>query len=276
MEEYKSYYECKRCFFKFYQKNDMKRHINKKKLCIRTIESYKICEDKLVELSLIRNKKKECKHNLSLLSSSKSDDYTSETDLPKIHCSINNNEHLNNDGISINNSEINNINNINNISININLLKSFDEDWDTSEIDINKKLILLLNNSKFTKTLEHILENEVNLNVIIDNTSHNGLVYKNKELVIMNIKDIVQKSMEKLHKHLCDFHKDVIDPNKNDITKNTINMLNNELQTVNEKYNDFKNNEQIKDTVNNFFTNIYNTKKETTIKKYDEITNTGF
>lgn len=126
-------------------------------------------------------------------------------------------------------------------------MKSFDEDWDTgdpwraytgvlslrktpSEIDINKKLILLLNNSKFTKTLEHILENEVNLNVIIDKTSHNGLVYRNKELVNMNIKDIVQKSMEKLHKHLCDFHKDVIDPNKNDITKNTINMLNNELQ----------------------------------------------
>lgn len=35
-------------------------------------------------------------------------------------------------------------------------------------------------------------------------------------------------------------------------------------KTVNEKYDDFKNNEQIKDTVNNFFTNIYNTKKETT------------
>jgi hypothetical protein len=276
MEEYKSYYECKRCFFKFYQKNDMKRHINKKNLCSRTIESYKICEDKLVELSLIRNKKKEFKNNCSFLQSTKSDDLTSETDLPKINCAINNNEHLNNDSISINNSEINNINNINNISININLLKSFDEDWDTSEIDINKKLILLLNNSKFTKTLEHILENEVNLNVIIDNTSHNGLVYKNKELVIMNIKDIVQKSMEKLHKHLCDFHKDVIDPNKNDVTKNTINMLNNELQTVNEKYDDFKNNEEIKDTVNNFFTNIYNTKKETTIKKYGEITNIGF
>ena len=40
-------------------------------------------------------------------------------------------------------------------------------------------------------------------------------------------------------------------------------------------YDDFKNNEKIQDTVNEFFTNIYNSKKETTIKKCNQILNNG-
>lgn len=299
MDENKSYYECKRCFHKFYQKNDMKRHLEKKKLCIRTLESHNINQDKIVELSLIRHKKIECNYNCKYCNKSfshsnnlnrhvksfclmKNNILEDKEKEELIEASIiNNDEKINKENISINNSEVNNSNinsnniNIGNISININLLKSFDEDWDLSEIDINKKLVLLLNNSKFTKTLENILENEVNLNVIIDNTSDNGLVYKNKELVAMNIKDIIKKSMEKLHKYLCDFHKDVINPMKIDITDNTINILKDELQTVNKKYDDFKNNEKIQDTVNEFFTNIYNSKKETTVKKCNQIINNG-
>ena len=36
--ENNSYYECKRCFYKFYQKNHMKNHLNKKKIynCINS------------------------------------------------------------------------------------------------------------------------------------------------------------------------------------------------------------------------------------------------
>jgi hypothetical protein len=51
-----SYYECKRCFHKFYQKNDMTKHLDKKKLCIRTFESFKYKDEDLYDLSLQRIK----------------------------------------------------------------------------------------------------------------------------------------------------------------------------------------------------------------------------
>jgi hypothetical protein len=56
-----SFYECKRCFHRFYQKNDMNKHLNKKKICIRVIESYKYEEEELYNLSLkrIKNNKKQ-------------------------------------------------------------------------------------------------------------------------------------------------------------------------------------------------------------------------
>lgn len=107
----------------------------------------------------------------------------------------------------------------------------------------------MLTNSKFTKTLENILENEVNLNVLIDNTNNTGLVYKNNKLVNMNIKDIVKKSMEKLDKHLRDFYKDIIDPNILEINSK---ILNEELTNVKNKYNIYKKDEKPKILLINF------------------------
>ena len=49
-----SYFECKRCFYKCYQKGDIQKHLDKKKLCNRTLESYKYNEHELRNLSLIR------------------------------------------------------------------------------------------------------------------------------------------------------------------------------------------------------------------------------
>ena len=51
-----SYYECKRCFYKSYQKNDMKKHLDKKILCLRSFESYKYKDEDLYDLSLQRIK----------------------------------------------------------------------------------------------------------------------------------------------------------------------------------------------------------------------------
>jgi len=281
--------------------------MSKKKLCIRTIESYLIDEDKIDELSLTKHKNKDtskicnycntlfthtCSLNrhLKLYCKVKKEQEEEEEQKKEVQ----NNEieqpsdivayasQLNpNETISINNSEINNsninsnntINNHNNnINININLLKSFDEDWDVSKIDINKKLILLLNNSKFTQTLENILENEVNLNVIIDSTSDNGLVYKDNKLINMNIKDIVKKSMEKLHKHLCDFHQDIVKPNDLLID---VNVLDYGLETANKKYNIFKNDNNTQNEVNNYIKSVYNKKNERSIKQCRKI-NEGF
>ena len=71
-------------------------------------------------------------------------------------------------------------NNINNIfNININSLRGFDEDWNIANIPHDIKEKIFLSDKKFTNTLENILNNSENLNVILkDNV--NGLVYKIK------------------------------------------------------------------------------------------------
>jgi hypothetical protein len=271
----------------------MSKHLNKKNLCIRKIESFVIKDDDLYNMSMIRIKNKtinyeciycnktffnnnnlkrhidtSCKFKENNISDTKNlsvnDNDNDDTD------KLNNLNIINSNNINCINSNNNNIIN-NNININISIPKSFDEEWDTSNIDINKKLVLLLTNSKFTKTLEKILENEVNLNVLIDNTNNTGLVYKNNKLVNMNIKDIVKKSMEKLDKHLCDFYKDIIDPNILEINSK---ILNDELINVKNKYNIYKKDEKTQDIVNKFITDIYNKKKDNTVKTY--ISSSGF
>ena len=57
MEENKSYLECKKCFYKCNKKKDMLKHLNKKKPCIRILESYKYKDEELYELSLVRENK---------------------------------------------------------------------------------------------------------------------------------------------------------------------------------------------------------------------------
>ena len=153
------------------------------------------------------------------------------------------------------------------------MINSFDETWNTNHIDNNKKLILLLNNSKFTSTLEDILENEVNLNVLIDNTTDNALVYDNKKLINMSIKDIVKKTMEKLLNHLNDFKNDIIEPNLYNIDKN---IIDEQIKIAQNKYKDFNKDQDIQKCVNIFIKDIYNKKKDDTISNYNTINKLGY
>lgn len=50
----KSYFECKRCFYKCYQKGDIVKHLNKKKICNRFTESFNYSDSELRDLSLKR------------------------------------------------------------------------------------------------------------------------------------------------------------------------------------------------------------------------------
>jgi hypothetical protein len=185
----------------------------------------------------------------------------SKPDNIQIGDNINNNiNNINN----VNNSSINSINSNNNINININITKSFDEQWDTSTFDNNKKLSLLFANSKFTKTLENILENQVNLNVLIDNTSDNGIVFNNNKFIKMNVKEIVKQTMDKLHKHLIEFHSDIFYSNNIDIDKECIDFKRN-LKNINTKYSDFTKSKDTQHIVNKYITDIFNKKKDNTI-----------
>ena len=81
-------------------------------------------------------------------------------------------------------------------------LRGFDQDWDVSKINKSDILDILLNKHKFTKTLQNILKNEVNLNVIINNDK-NGFVYKseNDKYEPMKEDQIMQQSMNKIYKN---------------------------------------------------------------------------
>ena len=169
--------------------------------------------------------------------------------------------------IGVQNNIINNNQKI--INININYMKGFDEDWDVSKIDDKKKGEILLSNSKFSKTLENILKNDVNLNVILNNDDV-GMVYKNEKnrYEPMKNKDIIEMSMEKIYKHLKDFYKEITKNNINDLSENA---LKNELIELERKYSRFFRLEEAQNIVKKSFTQIYGIHKQEAEKKYYEL-----
>ena len=83
----------------------------------------------------------------------------------------------------------------------------------------------------------------------------------------MNVKEIVNKTMKKLIDHISNFHKELSNPNIFNINKI---LLDGELHKAQDKYNEY-----IKD-VNAFITNMYNKKKEDTVKNYINFQKEGF
>lgn len=276
----KSYYECKRCFYICYQKNDMIKHLKKKKICERTTKSFlQYKEEDIYGQSLIRIK--------VLIDKNESEDIQeSDNNFIEFKCNICNkvfttksnlhrheikycNENKEFENINITNNNITqNITNTQNNIINIQILKSFDDDYEDSQIDNKLKIILLLTDSKYTKTLENLLENEMNLNVLIDNSGDKGLIYNKNNFEIMDIKDIVEKSMDKLYNQLNKFHKEIEESNEYNIQKH---FLDEEKKVIEQKYNDYKINETIRNKVTSFIKDIYNKKKEDTIKICNDI-----
>jgi hypothetical protein len=170
--------------------------------------------------------------------------------------------------VEINDSIQNTTNNIQNIGvqniihININQLKGFDQDWDVTNFDHQKKGEILLSNSKFTKTLENILKNELNLNVIMDSIDDKtGIVYNNEKnkYIPMTKKDIIEKSMEKVYNHLKYFYTEIIKNNKDDLS---LQSLENELKVLESKYTNFFKLEHAQKIVNSTFSKLYNDKKD--------------
>jgi hypothetical protein len=112
---------------------------------------------------------------------------------------------------TVNNTTVNNIinNTFNNTNITFNITSPipFDQNWDVSKIDDKQKLILFLEDKKYSKTMEEILQNEKNLNIILDKDSDLGLIYKNDVEKFINMKsnDIIDKAMNKIYNHLAEF-----------------------------------------------------------------------
>ena len=184
---------------------------------------------------------------------------------------------------TINNINSNNINNNNIININLvtptgtkNII-SFSDKWDTSHLTDGTKLKLFLSTFKYTKVLEHILKNNMNLNVLLDNESETGFVYNNEKIEKMPVSDIIKQSIKKIYNHLQDFSNEII---INDTFSLNPSILEGELNITEKKYKDFCEDDAIKKTVGTYFSDIYkNHSKDTKenfvnllgTKKTDEI-----
>lgn len=281
------FYQCKRCNHKSNQKIEMRRHLDRKFKCSKNIDIFNYDDNILYDISLIKHKNNDNFDLLSFLKSNKEEvkeDNENNENKTEYYCKncdlfFQNKSNLNRH-IKKNNCQTNIINNITNntvnqqniININLNLIKPFDEDWDVSNIDNTLRNILLMSNLKYTKTLEHILDNDNNLNVILHNELNTGIVYKNdkERFKYMNIRDIIDKSMEKLHKHLHFFHEEVKDKNEYQINNE---YFNEEKNIIDKKYYDYKNNKSIQTKVQEYITKIYNNKRNETLKIYQELLN---
>jgi len=176
---------------------------------------------------------------------------------------INNKNKVEDDDNTIINNIVNTTNTINNIQINLNVNKiiPFDEEWNTSHLDQKTKLNLLLSSIKFTKSIEKILENDNNLNVLINSDKNTGIVYKNdiERFIPMNVDDIIDKSMYKLYNHLKTFSKDIKENNEFQIDNK---IFDSEINLIENKYNEYNKNKLIQQNVQNHMIDIYNKNKK--------------
>jgi hypothetical protein len=293
-----SYYECFRCKYRSKRNSDMKRHLNRKVKCPKNIDSYTYSDEDLYNMSLILHEDDVIDDNTEITDISNSDTNLqnnickycfkifSRPDNVKRHqknfCkkSINKNDIIK---PYQNQNIINNITNIDNhtnnqtnnniiiINTNNTSLKPFDGEWTIEHIDSYLKQLILLSETKYTDLLDEILKNKENLNVIIEKDSNSGLVYKNEnELYVnMKVKEIIDLSMQKLYEQLSSLYSNVLN---NQISyKINTNLIENEKKILDNKFEDYCNNNDTQNIVSNLFTNIYEKNKFEAIKMSDNI-----
>ena len=179
------------------------------------------------------------------------------------------------DQIINNNTNTTNIINNNNNSNIILIPISFNNEWDQSHISYCEKLALLLSDYKFTKTLESILKNKSNQNVLINLNEDEALVLNEdkdeiQKLKLMNADSICNKSIEKLHTLLVNFVKDIKNENIYNVNEK---ILDNEKYNVDVKYYNYRNNtKNEKEIINNTIKYIFNKVRDETLKNFNDIT----
>lgn len=135
-------------------------------------------------------------------------------------------------------------------------LKGFDNEWNTEHLDNYIRQMILLSDHKYTNLLDELLKNKDNLNVIMNKDNQYGLVYKNEDelYVSMKVREIIDKSIDKLYEQLNVFYKELHDEN---IIKVNDTILEQEKQVMDTKFKDFCTNNNIKSSVSELLTKIY-------------------
>jgi hypothetical protein len=174
------------------------------------------------------------------------------------------------------NINIKNIDNSTNIILNIQTPISFDKNWDISDINtIGKKIEILCSSVLYTKLLKKILENKNNLNVVYDKKNNIGFVYKNdnEKYITMNINDIVDISMKKLHENLLEINSHVKNHKnyKNQAEYETF-CIEREIK-INNKFRDFQDKFNVKKNVVNMISEILHDKKDESKEIFENMQN---
>lgn len=312
-------YKCKRCLYSTKYFSDIKRHLTKKKLCSKNLESYNYTDEELLKLSMIPYYDDKQYIDIDLIKNRNQHILTKEElinlfnsiDKKKVKiCQYCNKEHgkiqelknhiilecisiddnlkipLNidpnksngcdsNGGIIINNNTSNTINNtinanINNININVKLdsVLSFDNNWDITHLNTSEKQALFISMYKYTKTLEYILKNETNLNVLVDKDSNKGFVYNNNCIEEMSVDEIVDKSFNKIYNNLNDFYNDLQNNNDFGISNDLLDIHKDSIQ---QKFNCFYENEDTRKIVKSCISETLDKVKDKTKETFNQL-----
>lgn len=300
-------YKCMRCSFDTKYFNDIKRHLNRKKICSKNLESFDYNDEELIKLTLIpyyNNKQdidiNEIKNkNNNILSKQKLLELLSDIDKNKIkkcifckkqfdkiqelknhiiiycisidECTkpVENIEvipHL----INGDNNNLNIINNTINNTININVkmdLTPFDKNWEISHLGIAEKQSLFISMYKYTKTLEYILKNENNLNVLVDKDSDKGYVYNNT-IEELSVDEIIDKSFNKIYNNLNDFYNDIQNNNDYGISDEILNL---HKDSIEQKFNCFYENEDTRKIVKSCISETLDKVKDKTKEAFNNL-----
>lgn len=302
-----TYYKCRKCLYERKIFRDMKNHININKTCIKDLSCLNLSNDEILIMTLIpfinnqqnvnfndiknfkytyinkdllfdelynidKTKQKVCKFCNTC--------FTKIQDL-KTHiimeCFEKDMDRKSNSKQKVQNIENINIynncniekNNITNIIINIEKPVPFNEDWDISQMSELDKSHLMLSQLMYTHLLKEILKNNNNLNVIIDQEKGFGVVYQDdfQKYIKMEIKEIISNSMDKLKKNLLDINNEL----KNNVFLDKY-ILDYKTKEINNKYNCYKNNEETQKKVNDCIADIFDKKKDDSLKIMSNIT----
>ena len=287
-----SYYKCLRCNYKTYRYNDMKKHLNRKIKCTQDIDSYKYDDNFINEKSLLLKynengdiEKKTTGDDNKIKCNNCNINFTKKSNLLRHlkKCVIEvpeqqqpSSNHIENHiETQYNIANQHNISTTNNVIIvNSNNLRSFNEKWTIEHIDEYLRNNIFLSGTKYTDLLDEILKDKNNLNVIIEKDSNYGLIYKNEEelYVNMKVKEIIEKSMEKLYEQLNDLYSSISNDNKMKINTK---IIENEKKIMDNKYDNFcNNNNNTKSVVENLLASIYEKKKDEAVVIADNILQT--
>lgn len=251
-------------------------HLNKKNKCNRVLESYKYKEDELYNLSLIRNDKIYDKdnNNEKIIKCEYCNKIFSKNFNLKRHmsksCKINN---ISIDNKTINNNIINNTTNnmTNNITTNANIqiMNPFNinSTWSLDHIDVNEQYNILKTNLLYYNTLEKILENDENLNLIINND--NAIVYNNNKIENMELDKLYRLVIGKLNSVLYTFKNKVEKSNIVDKNIKIIEEANNMADKI--LYNYKNNTDDTRLRAKTMINDVYGTKREKTEEMFKKV-----
>lgn len=181
------------------------------------------------------------------------------------------------DNKTINNNQQINNQQINNISINIynnsnvvnekgeTIMYGFNEEWDISKIDLHKKLLLFISDNKYSNTMEEILKNDKNMNILLGENDNDAIVFQENKFMNVNNDEIIVKTMYKLYNHLLKFYTDIKE--EEDFMNKDLNIHKNSLK---EKYDSFNNSNMTKEIVKNILLDIFHNKKDEVLEKFSE------